>query len=324
MLTVDIARLQQIVDAGVTQPVISEVLAANIPAAFRDPEGRWFGLTSRARIVYAARDRVKPGEITPYEGLADPQWKGRICTRSGLHDYNVALLAATPQYWMKDDHDTLSDDCWPGMDPDFMKPLTFEAGRKLFLEQAPVAEPLYRTFRWGKGLQIWLLEGRDFRSPNTDPDGPQKTILGAAQKQWLKSSVAASDADYKIIISPTPWVGPDREKKNDNYANAGFATEGAEMRAWAASQKNVYVICGDRHWQYHSVDPKTGLHEFSTGPASDAHAGGSPGENKEVHKFHRVKGGYVSVEVAPAGNASKLVIRLHDVNGAPVYEWTAP
>jgi iron(III) transport system substrate-binding protein len=94
VLTVDIARLQQIVDAGVTQPVESDVLAANIPAEFRDPAGQWFGLTSRARIVYAAKDRVQPGEIKTYEDLASEKWKGRICTRSGTHDYNVALTAA--------------------------------------------------------------------------------------------------------------------------------------------------------------------------------------------------------------------------------------
>jgi alkaline phosphatase D len=237
---------------------------------------------------------------------------------------HVDLLSVTPQYWMKDDHDTLSDDCWPGMAPDFMLPLTFETGRQLFLEQAPVQDPTFRTFRWGKGLQVWLLEGRDFRSPNNAPDGPGKTILGAKQKEWLKSTVAASDADYKVIISPTPWVGPDRSKKNDNYSNSGFATEGNEMRAWAASQKNVYIVCGDRHWQYHSVDATTGLNEFSVGPASDEHAGGSPDVDKAVQRFHRIKGGYASVEVAPAGNTSKLTFRLHDVQGAPVYEWTAP
>ena len=94
VLTVDIARLQQIVDKGVTQPVESAVLAANIPASLRDPANQWFGLTTRARIVYASKDRVDPAEITTYEDLADPKWKGRICTRSGLHDYNVALLGA--------------------------------------------------------------------------------------------------------------------------------------------------------------------------------------------------------------------------------------
>ncbi len=94
VLTVDIARLMQIVDADVTQPVQSETLEANIPEALRDPTDHWFGLTSRARIVYASKDRVQPGEVTTYEDLASDKWRGRICTRSGLHDYNVALLGA--------------------------------------------------------------------------------------------------------------------------------------------------------------------------------------------------------------------------------------
>jgi iron(III) transport system substrate-binding protein len=94
VLTVDIARLQQIVDADVIQPVQSDVLEANIPAELRDEGDLWFGLTARARVVYASKERVQPGEVTTYEDLADPKWKGRICTRSGTHDYNVALLAA--------------------------------------------------------------------------------------------------------------------------------------------------------------------------------------------------------------------------------------
>lgn len=94
VLTVDIARLTEVVAAGVTQPVQSEVLEANIPAEFRDPADQWFGLTARARIIYAAKDRVQPGEVTTYEDLASDKWKGRICTRSGTHDYNVALTAA--------------------------------------------------------------------------------------------------------------------------------------------------------------------------------------------------------------------------------------
>jgi iron(III) transport system substrate-binding protein len=94
VLTVDIARLAEVVNAGVTQPVESEVLTASIPAEFRDPGNQWFGLTSRARIVYIAKDRVADGEVTTYEDLADPKWKGRICTRSGTHDYNLALLGA--------------------------------------------------------------------------------------------------------------------------------------------------------------------------------------------------------------------------------------
>jgi len=94
VLTVDIANLTAIVEAGVTQPVISDIINANIPAQFRDPDGNWAGLTSRARIAYVSKDRVAAGEVTTYEDLADPRWQGRICTRSGLHNYNVALVAA--------------------------------------------------------------------------------------------------------------------------------------------------------------------------------------------------------------------------------------
>jgi iron(III) transport system substrate-binding protein len=93
VLTVDIGRLIELVQADVTQAVDDPVLTANIPAEYRDPANHWFGLTTRARIVYASRERVQPGEITTYEDLADPKWKGRLCMRSGLSDYNVALTA---------------------------------------------------------------------------------------------------------------------------------------------------------------------------------------------------------------------------------------
>lgn len=94
VLTVDIGRLVELVNAGVIQPVDDATLKANIPAEYRDPANMWFGLTARSRVVYASKDRVKPGEITTYEDLADPRWQGRLCMRSGLSDYNVALTAA--------------------------------------------------------------------------------------------------------------------------------------------------------------------------------------------------------------------------------------
>lgn len=94
VFTVDISRLSSVVNGGFTQAVTSDMLNANVPATYRDPDGHWFGLTTRARIVYASKDRVAEGEITTYEDLADPKWKGRICTRSGTHAYNVALTSA--------------------------------------------------------------------------------------------------------------------------------------------------------------------------------------------------------------------------------------
>ena len=94
IMTVDLSRLSQAVEAGVTQAVESDVLAENIPAEFRDPGNQWFGVTTRARIVYASKERVEDGAVTTYEDLADPKWEGRICTRSGTHPYNLALVSA--------------------------------------------------------------------------------------------------------------------------------------------------------------------------------------------------------------------------------------
>ena len=94
ILTVDVARLGEVKDAGVTQAVQDAALDAAIPANLRDADHHWYGLTTRARIVYASKDRVADGEVTTYEDLADPKWKGRICTRSFTNDYNVALTAA--------------------------------------------------------------------------------------------------------------------------------------------------------------------------------------------------------------------------------------
>ncbi|MEP3297095.1 MAG: Fe(3+) ABC transporter substrate-binding protein [Pseudoruegeria sp.] len=94
VLTVDISRLNSVVEAGVTQAVTSDILNKNVPEQYRDPDHQWYGLTTRARIVYAAKDRVEDGEVTTYEDLADPKWEGRICTRSGTNAYNVALTSA--------------------------------------------------------------------------------------------------------------------------------------------------------------------------------------------------------------------------------------
>ncbi len=93
LLTVDIGRLDAAKALGITQSVSSDTIAANIPPQYRDPDGHWFGVTTRARIIYASKDRVKQDAIT-YEELADPKWKGKICTRSGQHVYSIGLFAS--------------------------------------------------------------------------------------------------------------------------------------------------------------------------------------------------------------------------------------
>lgn len=94
VLTVDIGRLYALKQAGVFAPVKSDILEANIPAHLRDPENLWFGLTQRARIALVSKDRIQPGELTSYEDLANPKFRGKICLRSGKQAYNVALIAS--------------------------------------------------------------------------------------------------------------------------------------------------------------------------------------------------------------------------------------
>ena len=94
ILVSDIGNLHNHDKAGLLQPVTSTGLTANIPAQYRHPAGNWFGLTVRARVIYASKERVKPGEVSSYEDLADPKMKGRVCIRSGKHVYNISLLAS--------------------------------------------------------------------------------------------------------------------------------------------------------------------------------------------------------------------------------------
>jgi len=94
VLTVDIGELDNLKKAAVLQPVISPILKRSIPAHLTDPQGLWYALTMRARILMASKERVKPGEVATYEDLAKPSMRGRICIRSGKHEYNISLIAS--------------------------------------------------------------------------------------------------------------------------------------------------------------------------------------------------------------------------------------
>ncbi len=98
-MTVDVGRLWRAKEAGLLQRVDSTVLRETVPAPFRDPEGYWFGISLRARVIVYAKDRITPDQLSTYEALADPKWKGRICVRSSSHIYNQSLVAALITHW---------------------------------------------------------------------------------------------------------------------------------------------------------------------------------------------------------------------------------
>lgn len=278
--------------------------------------------------IYPEMEKLNPdffvhtGDIVYYDeegkdiGLARWHW-----ARTYSLPTQVKFHANVASYFIKDDHDTWQNDCWPGMQSPYMGDFTFEQGQAVFLEQVPMGDSTYRTVRWGRDLQVWFVEGRDFRSPNTMPDGPDKTIWGAEQMAWFKRTVAESDASFRVLVSPTPVVGPDRTNKADNHSNRAFTHEGKMLREFIASQSNMYIACGDRHWQYVSVDADTNLREYSCGPATDEHAGGWSNDQLEpAHRYLNVVGGFLAVTVTRENGAPVLYARHYSVDGAVLNE----
>lgn len=211
----------------------------------------------------------------------------------------IEFFRRVPAYWSKDDHDfrfNESDNTTDAL------PLP-KTGIDMFREQLPLLatgsdKPSYRTHRVSKDLQIWLTEGRDYRSPNEMPDGPKKSLWGAEQREWLKTTLKASDAKWKILISPTPMVGPDDLKKIDNHADlSGFRHEADAFFAWLKENQiaNLTLVCGDRHWQYHSIHP-SGIHEFACGALNDENArmGVAPGAKNGSDPQALIKQEYTS------------------------------
>ena len=258
----------------------------------------------------------KPGPMASTVVLARHKWHANNAWPSLREFY-----AQTPIYLQKDDHDTMFDDASPHKNA--FGELSFQDGLAIWYEQAPLEGNPYRTFRWGKDLQIWLVEGREYRSDNWVPDGPDKSIWGEKQKKWFMETVGSSDATFKVLLSPTPVLGPDRSTgKNDNHANKAFETEGNWLRSFLG-EHSVFVVNGDRHWQYVSKDVISGVFEFSQGPSSDSHAQGwSQKDRRPEHQFLRVNGGFLLVEVYRKENQPFISFTHCDVNGVVVNEMT--
>lgn len=252
----------------------------------------------------------------------------------------VELFAQLGTYWEKDDHDYRFNDADTLME----HPISHSLGIKNFKEQLPVVppkafdRPTYRTHRMNRDLQIWLLEGRDYRSPNAQPDGPEKTLWGKTQREWLKQSLLQSDAMFKVIISPTPMVGPDDAYKRDNHTNPeGFRYERDQFFAWLNEHKlleqHTYVVCGDRHWQYHAIHP-SGVEEFSCGALVDnnSRAGRTAGDPNSTDPEGNIQqpylqatgeqasGGFLLVRTHQEGQQPSLHFEFYDEQGSLQYE----
>lgn len=99
LVTVDAGRLWRAEQLGLFQPVTSKVLDSRLPANIRVPNNKWFGFSARARVIVYNKDSFKPADLQNYEDLANPKLKGKVCTRSGSHVYNLSLMSALIEHW---------------------------------------------------------------------------------------------------------------------------------------------------------------------------------------------------------------------------------
>ncbi len=331
---------------------------------------KFYGIDKPATEVASARDqrlgfeafeavkKLKPdffvanGDVVYYDkpGNEDSEYyaKTRTQMQAKWHRYfsmprNRDMMLEVPVFYLKDDHDYRYNDC-DTTDQEKALP-THQDGIAVFREQTPVVDlrdpddKTYRTLRAGKLLQMWLVEGRDYRSPNLMEDGPDKTLWGAEQFAWLKQSLLESDATFKILISPTPLIGPDDAYKKDNHANfGGFQHERQLFFDWLKQHdflnKNFYLVCGDRHWQYHSIHPD-GFEEFSSGAFVDqnSRAGRLPGDPKStdpdavlvvpyIQTEGNSSGGFLRVEASPENGTPTLSFTYYNTHGELLYTTT--
>jgi len=193
------------------------------------------------------------------------------------------FLRRTPVYAIWDDHEVRDDFAGP-TDP------LMPVGRQAFIDYWPVAagaDPtrLHRSVRWGRLLELFILDTRQYRSDNAQPDGPAKTMLGAAQRQWLLDAVPASTAMWKVVVTSVPLGVPTgRAERRDGWSNAnvfgmapeqgtGFVTERDAILGHfrARGVRNLIFIAADVHHAEmirHQPRPDWSFHELIAGPLS--------------------------------------------------------
>jgi alkaline phosphatase D len=230
--------------------------------------------------IYADSRCDRPGDVGGGDFLATTLEGFRSKHRYNRADPAVQRFArGASVYAIWDDHEVRNDFAGP------TEPL-MAAGRQAFLDYWPVVPPreepgrLYRRVRWGAHLELFILDTRQYRSPNASPDGPGKTMLGAAQRRWLIDAVTTSTARWKVVVSSVP-MSVSKGAVRDSWSNAtifgvpeegvGFVAErDAILAAFRAARvTNLVVLSGDVHYvEAARLMPFPGwtFHELIAGP----------------------------------------------------------
>lgn len=232
-------------------------------------------------------------------------------------------------YAIWDDHEVRNNFSGP------TEPL-METGRRAFIDYFPIwprrDDPgrLYRKFRWGALLELFILDTRQYRSPDTAPDGPGKTMLGAAQRRWLLEAVTSSSAVWKVVVSSVPLSVPTGGRAHDSWSNAnaqgapeehstGFAVERDAILRTLRQRgvRNLVFLAGDVHHAElirHHPTAEWSFHEFIAGPLA-----ASPGKPRPLDAGLNPRSLWSLGGVANFGDISidsaGLTVRIVDVQG---------
>ena len=255
VLTADTGRLLDLVNRDLTQAVESAELDSNIPEQYRDPNDHWYGLTSRSRIVYASKERVKPGELASYEDLADPKWQGRICTRSGKHSYNLSLIGSMIAH-----HGEAEAEKWlQGVKANLArKPQGNDRAQVKAIKEGVCDLAIGNTYYYGKMLhntkkteQVGWAKSVNLVFPNQNDRGAHMNITGAAVTKYApnrdnavklleflsqtKAQGMYAQVNYEFPVkADTPLSGLVKESMSGFKADTLSLATIAENRAKAA------------------------------------------------------------------------------------------
>jgi len=243
----------------------------------------------------------------------------------------------TPVFANWDDHEVRND--FAGTTEPLMP-----IGRQAFLDYFPVVtgadDPhrMYRAVRWGRLLEVFILDTRQYRSDNAEPDGPGKTMLGAPQRRWLLDSVLASSATWKMVVTSVPLSVPTgRPERRDSWTDVsvfglapehgtGFVTERdsilRELRVRGV--KNLVFLAADVHHAElirHHPTPDWSFHEFIVGPLSATMGRPRPLDARLNARTLFAQGGvysYGEIKIEPA----HLTVRVLDEQGSELFTYT--
>jgi alkaline phosphatase D len=247
------------------------------------------------------------------------------------------FLRRTPVYANWDDHEVRND--FSGLTDPLMP-----VGRQAFLEYYPVAtgadDPhrIYRSVRWGARLEIFILDTRQYRSDNREPDGPSKTMLGAAQRRWLVEGVTASTATWKVVVTSVPLAVPTgRPERRDSWTDVsvfglapengtGFVTERDAILRQLRTRgvKNLVFLAADVHHAEiirHHPTAEWSFHEFIAGPLSATLGRPRPLDMRLNARTLFGQGGvynYGEIAIDPA----QLTVRILDEQGVALFTHT--